>query len=108
MLWKTPAQGAMRLALDIVLPAACVNTSDPVSTLVDAAVIQRWRTKCEGGLVDRTLAVENLASTLTDTIVRFEPLEGSPKTLRLTADAASVVLPAKQPWRDVAATYFRR
>jgi hypothetical protein len=106
VLWKTPAQGDMRLALNVILPAGCSNVSEPRSTLVDGAVIQRWRATCQGGLVGRELAVENLNSTLTDTIVRFEPLGGQPKTLRLTPDKPSAMLPAKQPWTEVAATYF--
>jgi hydrogenase/urease accessory protein HupE len=106
ILWKTPAQGQMRLALNVVLPKECVNLSEPRSTLVDAAVIQRWRTACDGGLVGKRLAVENLDATLTDTILRFEPLDGSPKTLRVTADQPSVTIPDRQPWMKVAVTYF--
>ena len=106
VLWKTPAQGDMRLALNVVLPAGCANISEPRSVLVDGAVIQRWRTTCAGRLVGQELAVENLNATLTDTIVRFEPLEDLPKTLRLTPDNPSALLPAKQPWTEVASTYF--
>jgi hydrogenase/urease accessory protein HupE len=106
LLWKTPAQGDMRLALNVILPAGCANVSEPRSALVDGAVIQRWRTACDGGLVGKELAVENLSSTLTDTIVRFEPLEDRPKTLRLTPDRPFALLPAKQAWTEVAATYF--
>jgi hypothetical protein len=105
-LWKTPAQGDMRLALNVVLPPACSAAGEPRSTLVDAAVIQRWRATCGGGLVGKTLAIENLSQTLTDTIVSFEPLEGRPKTLRLTPDEPSTIIPARQPWTDVATTYF--
>lgn len=107
ILWKTPAQGDMRLALNVILPPNCTNAGEPRSTLVDSAVIQRWRTTCAGSLVGKTLSVENLDSTLTDAIVRFEPLSGSPKTLRLNGAAPSATIPAQQPWLDVAATYFR-
>lgn len=105
-LWKTPARGEMRLALNIIQPAECVNVSEPRATMVDGAVIQRWRAVCEGGLVGKPLEVENLSHTLTDTIVRLELLERSPQTLRLTPDQPSVVVPDRQPWTDVAATYF--
>lgn len=105
-LWKTPARGDMRLALNVIQPAECINTSEPRATPVDGAVIQRWRARCEGGLVGKSLAIENLSRTLTDVIVRFEPVDGSPKTFRLTPDAPSVAIPGRQPWTDVAATYF--
>lgn len=106
-LWKTPARGDMRLALNVIQPGECANASEPRSMLVDGAVIQRWRARCEGGLVGKTLAVENLAQTLTDTIVRIELLGRSPQTLRLTPDEPSAAIPDRQPWTDVAITYFR-
>jgi hydrogenase/urease accessory protein HupE len=106
ILWKTPAQGGMRLALNVVLPATCSDAGERRSTLVHAAVIQRWRATCEGGLVGKALAIENLGQTLTDTIVSFEPLDDPPKTLRLTPDQPSIVIPARQSWTNVAATYF--
>lgn len=105
-LWKTPARGDMRLALNVVQPESCTNASEPRSTLVDGAVIQRWRTQCDGGLVGQTLAVENLARTLTDVIVRFEPMDGPPKTLRLTPDAPAIIIPAVQQWPEIAVTFF--
>jgi hydrogenase/urease accessory protein HupE len=106
ILWKTPAQGDMRLALNVILPTTCTNVSEPRSALVNGAVIQRWRTACDGGLVGKELAVENLSSTLTDTIIRFEPFEGQPKTLRLTPDKPFGLLPLKQSWAEVGSTYF--
>lgn len=105
-LWKTPARGEMRLALNIIQPKECVDASEPRVTPVDGAVIQRWRATCEGGLVGKTIAVENLSQTLTDTILRFEPLDGAPKTFRITPDDPTITIPDRQPWTDVAATYF--
>jgi hydrogenase/urease accessory protein HupE len=105
-LWKTPARGELRLALNIIQPADCVNTGDPRSTLVGGAVIERWRAACAGGIVGKPIQIENLSHTLTDAIVRFEPLEGSPKTLRVKSDDPIAVIPDRQPWNDVAGTYF--
>jgi hydrogenase/urease accessory protein HupE len=105
-LWKTPARGEMRLALNAIQPAECTYASDPRATLVDGAVIQRWRSTCTGGIVGKTIAIENLSQTLTDAIIRFEPLGGAPKTLRVTPDHPTVTIPDQQPWTDVAATYF--
>jgi hydrogenase/urease accessory protein HupE len=107
ILWKTPAQGDMRLALNVELPAACRNIGEPRTTPVDAAVIQRWRTVCEGGLIGKSIGIENLQASLTDVILRFEPATGLAKTLRLNGAAPTATIPAKQPWTQVAATYFR-
>ena len=106
ILWKTPAQGEMRLALNVTLPAACADTAEPRATLVQGAVVERWRTRCEGSLVGASIHIENLRQTLTDTIVRFEPIDGPPKTLRVRPEDPVAVIPARQPWSEVAATYF--
>lgn len=106
VLWKTPAQGEMRLALNIVLPQTCRDVSEPRATLVNGAVIERWRTRCQDGLVGKTVGVENLSQTLTDAIVRFEPLEGAAKMLRVTPDTPSFTLPERQASTEVAAAYL--
>ena len=105
ILWKTPAQGDLRLALDVIFPEGCTSLTEPRSILVDAAVMVRWRETCPGGLVGREIGVSRLNATLTDAIVRYEPLEGVAKTLRLTADNPTATLPARQPWTEVATTY---
>jgi hypothetical protein len=52
------------------------------------------------------IQIENLSHTLTDVIVRFEPLEGLPKTLRVRPDNPVALIPDQQPWTAVASTYF--
>jgi hydrogenase/urease accessory protein HupE len=106
LLWKTPAQGDMRLALNIILPEACTDAAEPRAMMVDGAVIERWRTTCAGGIIGRTIGIENLSQTLTDAIVRFEPLDGLAKTLRVTPDKPEFAIPEKQAWTEVAQTYF--
>lgn len=106
ILWKTPAQGVMRLALDVVLPEGCETVGAPRTILVDASVLARWREICPDGLVGKEIGVDRLDATLTDALVRFEPLTGSAITLRLTPDQPSALIPAKQAWTDVAGAYF--
>lgn len=106
LLWKTPAQGDMRLALNIILPEACTDAAEPRAMMVDGAVIERWRTTCAGGIIGRAIGIENLSQTLTDAIVRFEPLDGLAKTLRVTPDKPEFAIPEKQAWTEVAQTYF--
>jgi hydrogenase/urease accessory protein HupE len=105
-LWKTPARGEMRLALNVLQPSACANLAAPRSVLAPGAVIERWRARCEGGLPAKPISIENLAQTLTDVIVRFEPLDRSPQTLRVKPDDPVLVIPERQEWTDVAWTYF--
>jgi hydrogenase/urease accessory protein HupE len=96
----------MRLALNAVLPRECRNIAEPRMTLVNAAVVAHWRTICEGGLSGRQITIENLETSLTDVILRYEPLTGSPKTLRITGADPQVVVPSRQSMGEVAGTYF--
>src|SRR5687768_1211009 len=106
VLWKTPAQGDLRLALNIVWPRQCRTLSVPRAALVEGAVIERLRATCQGGIAGQQIGIENLQTSLTDVILRFEPLDGSPKTLRVNGDAPFVVIPARQSMSDVAEMYF--
>jgi hydrogenase/urease accessory protein HupE len=106
LLWKTPAQGDMRLALNVILPRECADLGAPRVTLVHAAVIERRRSRCNGGLLGKRVVIENLETSLTDVIVRFEPMEGSPKTLRVDGAGPVLMIPERQPWSAVAGAYF--
>ncbi len=106
MLWKTPAQGEMRLALNVIEPKDCIKAGEPRSSMVGGAVLQHWRTVCNGGIVGKPIEIENLSHTLTDVIIRYEPLDGSDKTLRVKPDNPVTKIPAAQAWTEVASTYF--
>lgn len=106
VLWKTPAQAELRLALNAVMPPSCRNLGVTRTTLVNAAAIEHRRIVCEGGITGRNIVFENLAATLTDVIVRFEPIAGAPKTLRVDGAAPSVVIPERQSMREMAGAYF--
>lgn len=107
VLWKTPAQGDLRLALNVILPHTCRNVGELRSIAVAAAVVQRWRSICDGGLPGKPVVIENLQTSLTDVILRFTPLVGPPRTLRIDGAEPSVVIPARQSRWDVAGSYFR-
>lgn len=105
VLWKTPARGGMRLGLDVILPEGCTSTIEPRTVLADDAVLARWQETCPGGLVGQVVGVGDLDATLTDALVRFEPLDGPPQTLRLTPAEPTAMIAARQSALDVARTY---
>jgi hypothetical protein len=107
ILWKTPAQGDMRLALNIELPPDCRDFGQARTTPVNAAVIQHWRSQCNGGLAGKTVVIANLETSLTDVILRFEPLSGRPRTLRIQGAEPRAVIPARQSPVELAQIYFR-
>ncbi|WP_428410398.1 HupE/UreJ family protein [Hyphococcus sp.] len=104
--WKTPARGDMRLALNVIFPSECRAVGEARMTPSDGAVIERWRSACEGGLPGKEIAIENLAASLTDVILRFEPLSGPPKTLRITGSEPRVEIPAETQNHSGAGAYF--
>lgn len=106
LLWKTPAQGEMRLAINVIMPSPCRNLGLTRTSLVSAAAIEHRRVVCEGGISGKHITFENLATTLTDVIVRFEPISAAPKTLRVNGATPFVVIPAQQSISEVAGTYF--
>ena len=52
VLWKTPAQGDMRLALNALMPASCRNLGLARGTLVNAAAIEQQRQGWVHGTAD--------------------------------------------------------
>lgn len=106
VLWKTPAQGNLRLALDVVLPPECRRVGAARLTPVQGAAIERWRSACEGGLPGKRIAIRNLDTSLTDVLLHYEPLDGAARTLRITGAAPYTRIPERQSARAVAETYF--
>ncbi len=59
------------------------------------------------GLPGQQIVIENLETSLTDVILRFTPLLGPARTLRIDGAAPAVVIPTRQSRWDVAGSYFR-
>lgn len=106
VLWKLPTQAGRPLKLAPTLPQTCVEQT-PVSTYRAAtAVIQRWATRCNGGLVDQTISIDGLSNSLTDVLVRVNRLDGTTQTVRLTANDPSFTVLKSPSWIDISQTYL--
>jgi hydrogenase/urease accessory protein HupE len=105
MLWKVPARGDLRFGLRPVLPAACAVVGTTEEWTEDAHV-ERTRLRCPGGLVGHALAVDGLAATLTDVLVRVVDRDGAVQTARLTPSAPAYTIAASPGRLDVARTYM--
>ena len=104
--WKTPAIGARPMAIAARLPESC-DPRTPGQPIWDgAAYLARWTATCPGGLVGGTIAIEGLAATQTDVLVRIQRLDGTEQTVRLTPTAPSFVVEAVPGRFDVAGTYL--
>lgn len=105
VLWKVPAKGEQRLALNVQLPDDCSN-SEAGTRLVGGAHIERWRTQCAQGLVGREIVISGLAATRTDVLARVTLLDGSMQTTRLMPSDDTFTVRATQRWTEVAGTYL--
>ncbi len=76
VLWKQPARGEYRLAIDPVFPASCRTEGERIRQSVPGSFLDRMTLACEGGLSGKTLAVAGLEATLTDVLVRIELTDG--------------------------------
>jgi hydrogenase/urease accessory protein HupE len=106
VLWKVPARGGERLAIEPRLPERCREVSRPRLLASEAAVTARWGVRCAGGLAGGTLAIAGLEATLTDVLVRIEAADGRARVARLTPRAPSLVVAAEPGRAEVAATYL--
>lgn len=104
--WKVPARGEMRLGLHARLPEACVVENEPVRAIEAGAYLERWTATCAGGLKGAEIAVEGLASTMTDALVRIEYATGDMEVARLLPDRPFFVATGTQTGLEVAQTYF--
>jgi len=104
--FKVPARGDLRLALRVRLPAVCVNLKPPVSEHTGDGILDRLVVSCPGGLDGREIAIDGLASTVTDVVARAVRLDGTVQTARLTPDQPYLTVLVAPTWLETAKTYF--
>jgi hydrogenase/urease accessory protein HupE len=104
--FKVPARGDLRLSLHVRLPDNCTNLKPPRSELAGGGMIDRLLVSCPGGLDGREIAVDGLATTYTDVIVRAARADGTVQSARLTPDRPSFTLVRAPTWLETAKTYF--
>ena len=92
VLWKVPMRGDLRLGIDPVFPETCRPTSAVTADPVPGALIEQWTVACDGGLAGRTIAIDGLAATVTDVLLRVEWAGGAKETRILRSTAPSVTL----------------
>ena len=106
VLWKVPAQGRMRLALDAHLPKQCIERATPMRSFEGSAYLERWTVDCAGGLRNGTIVIDGLKATLTEALVRIEYENGGTEVARLMPEAPTFTAAGTQPSLEVARTYF--
>lgn len=107
VLWKRPLVGNKPMDIYPVFPKSCSNLTEPVLIPADAAVLERWLVDCgEGGLSSKSILIDGLKKTVTDTLLRVEMADGSMHTSVLRPDSPSFFVPEKPSKMQVAGSYL--
>ncbi|CAH2407126.1 HupE/UreJ family protein [Mesorhizobium escarrei] len=106
VLWKAPAMGGLRLALDPRLPEDVAETTPREGVFLNDAYVERWTIHAPAGLAGQTIAINGLRESRTDVLVRIERLSGETSTTRLTPASPAFEVPASAGPALVAAAYL--
>ncbi len=105
VLWKVPAVGDMRLSIHPRFPKNCKTVADVTRYRAADSYAERLLLRCTGGLNNRTIAIDGLAATMTDVLVRIERTDGSTQIARLTQSKPELVVEASPGKLQVASVY---
>ncbi len=106
VIWKVPAQGDLRLAARVRLPAGTRNLSEPQGMFIGNAYIERWRISREGGLTGQEIGIDGLSGGISDVIVRLERLDGTSQMERLLPESPRFTIKAPAGTAEVAWSYL--
>ncbi|MEQ1891366.1 MAG: HupE/UreJ family protein [Planctomycetota bacterium] len=100
VLWKVPARGDLRLALDLVFPEDCRIEGEPMRLRTAEAFVEKLVLTRSGGLDGVRLSIDGLVATQTDVLVRVVRLDGAVQMERLTpARTAFEIVAHPGPWQ---------
>jgi hydrogenase/urease accessory protein HupE len=83
VMWKVPAQGGLRLAMQVRFPAGTIQLTQPQGLFVGTAFVERWRVTRPGGFVGESIGIDEIAGGVSDVIVRVERQDGTSQMERL-------------------------
>ena len=105
--WKTPATRPLGSQVEPVLPSQCRTVSQPTTQLIDGSLTQEFRADCgTAGLTGAQLAVDGLAESNTQALVRITHADGRVVRGLLDGSHPSFTVPAAEDRRHTAFAYF--
>lgn len=107
VVWKKPARGELELRLDPIFPEECAEDAALTASMAPGAVVVRGSLRCEGGLAGKILAIDGLAATMTDVLVKVHHLDGRTETHLLKNVSPSVTLGEPSSAGERVAAYVR-
>lgn len=107
VLFKTPMRGDLRLALAPAFSGGTEPLTPTAARATGDASVQTWRLKVIDPLRGQRIGIVGLDNTMTDALVRITFLDGSTWVRRLTPQAPSAEIPARQSGWSVAGLYLK-
>jgi len=106
VMWKVPAQGEARLAVNVAFPEGTRQVTAPQGYFNDGSFVERWKIERPGGLTGATLRIEGIAASVTDVIVRIERRDGTSQVERLLPERPQFTVRAATSVGEVAWSYL--
>ena len=107
--WRVPATQGVAPELSPRLPSDCTPLSAPQEDAAPAARLTHWRVRCTRVLGEGAhIAIDGLATTLLDTLVRVGWRDGRSVSLIARPRDSVVTLPAAGAQARSVSGYFRR
>jgi hypothetical protein len=106
-LWKKPSGGEIEIYIAPIVPAGCRLATSGRQLPTPGALVVRGTLRCEGGIRGKTIAIDGLASTVTDVIVRVHHADGRLESHLLKPVTPSVTLGAQTTAWQRAGAYAR-
>lgn len=104
--WRVPEAGeGIPLTIFVVMPEPCAVQADVLRWTERNMRVSKWIADCAGGLAGQTLEIGDLASSVTDVLVRYERLDETTQVVRLSPTSISFEVTESETWLQVAATY---
>lgn len=104
--WRKPDVQGAPMAIEARLPPVCMPDQGAAPTFDGAAWVSGWVADCSAGLVGSEIAIHGLSSQRTDVLLRLQPLDQSPTTVRLTPDAPAHLVLAEPTTGEVFLSYL--
>jgi hydrogenase/urease accessory protein HupE len=105
VMWKVPAVGDMRLSIHPRFPENCKPANEVTSYRAADSYTEHFKIACPGGLNGGTIAIDGIAATMTDVLVRVERTDGATQVARLTSSVPALVVVASPDKLQVVRAY---
>jgi hydrogenase/urease accessory protein HupE len=104
ILWKVPARAGMKLKLDLILDDQR-PPPNRIARFISGTYVESWSIERPQGIQGLNVSVDNIASTFTDVIIRYQGSDGELLTGRINATSRQYTFAMEPSFESVITTY---